>query len=60
MIVFQDIDDLEVFSGNSQGALQGYGYKLLQDGDYGPRFIHFKYVNNFSVHGFPTIDSVAY
>lgn len=60
MIVFQDTDDLEVFSGNSQGALQGYGYKLLQDGDYGPRFIRFKYVNNFSVHGFPTIDSVAY
>lgn len=60
MIVFQDTDDLEVFSGNSEGALQGYGYKLLQDGNYGPRFFRFKYVTNFSVHGFATIDSAAY
>lgn len=60
MIVFQDTKDLEVFSGNSNGALQGYGYKLLQDGNYGPRFFHFKYVTSFSVHGFAAINSVAY
>lgn len=60
MIVFQDSNDLEVFSGNSKGALQGYGYKLLQDGNYGPRFFRFKYVNNSSVHAFATIDSVSY
>lgn len=60
LIVFQDTNDLEVFSGNSMGALQGYGYKLLQDGNYGPRFFRFKYVTNFSVHGFATIDSAAY
>ena len=35
MILIQDISDFEFFSGNSKGAIQGYGYEYLEKGDYG-------------------------
>ncbi|KAF4536996.1 Rhamnogalacturonase b protein [Lasiodiplodia theobromae] len=60
MISFRDCTDFEFFSGNSQGALQGYGYKLLQNGEYGARFLRFTDVSNFSVHGFAMVDSASY
>lgn len=60
MINIRNCADFELFSGNSKGALQGYGYEMLQNGDYGPRFFRIQDVTNFSVHGFAAIDSAAY
>lgn len=60
MILVRDADDFEFFSGNSKGAMQGYGYEYLQSGDYGVRFFRFQDVTNFSVHGFAAIDSPSY
>lgn len=60
MISFQGCDDLEIFSGNSKGAIQGFGYQFLSQGTYGPRFIRLTDVTNFSMHGFDLIDSPSY
>ncbi|POS68797.1 murein transglycosylase [Diaporthe helianthi] len=60
MISFQSCDDLEVFSGNSKGAIQGFGYQSLSQGNYGPRFIRLTDVTNFSMHGFALVDSPSY
>lgn len=60
MIAFRSVDDLEFFSGTSKGAIQGFGYKYLQNGEYGPRFFRFQDISNFSVHGFAAIDSASY
>lgn len=60
MISIDDCDDLEFFSGNSKGAMQGYGYQLISEGDYGARFIRFTNVNNYSIHGIALVDSASY
>lgn len=60
MISFQSCDDLEIFSGNSKGAIQGFGYQFLSQGNYGPRFMRLTDVTNFSMHGFALIDSASY
>lgn len=56
----RSVSDFEFFSGNSKGAFQGYGYKLLSQGTYGPRFLRVQDVENFSVHGFALVDSASY
>ncbi|GME25887.1 Rhamnogalacturonase b protein [Neofusicoccum parvum] len=60
MISVNHCTDFELFSGNSEGALQGYGYKLLQNGEYGARFLRLTDVENFSVHGIALVDSASY
>lgn len=58
--LIRDCEDFEFFSGNSKGAIQGYGYRYLKDGKYGARLFRFQNVKDFSVHGFAAIDSPAY
>ncbi|KAJ5614705.1 pectin lyase-like protein [Penicillium herquei] len=60
MLSFRNCQDFEFFSGNSKGALQGYGYEYLADGDYGPRMMRFQDMGNFSIHGIALIDSPSY
>ncbi|KAI9688333.1 MAG: hypothetical protein M1822_001281 [Bathelium mastoideum] len=52
--------DFEFFSGNSKGAIQGYGYEYIENGTYGTRLLRFTNVNHFSVHGFALVDSPSY
>lgn len=60
MIAISHTSDFEFFSGNSKGALQGYGYKVIPTGSFGARFIRLTSVDNFSVHGFAQVDSASY
>lgn len=60
MIAIQGVTDFEFFSGNSKGAMQGYGYEFISQGTYGPRFIRFTDVTDFSMHGFALVDSASY
>lgn len=60
MIAISNTDDFEFFSGNSKGALQGYGYQFISKGTYGPRFIRFTGVSNFALHGIALVDSASY
>ncbi|KIM94056.1 glycoside hydrolase family 28 protein [Oidiodendron maius Zn] len=60
MININNCKDFEFFSGNSKGAMQGYGYEFIEKGTYGPRLIRFTDVTDFSFHGIALIDSPAY
>lgn len=60
MIVISDSSDFELFSGTSKGAMQGYGYKLISQGEYGPRFLRLENVENFSLHGIAFVDPASY
>lgn len=60
MISVRGCSDFELFSGNSKGAVQGYGYEYLEDGNYGERLFRIQEVDNFSVHGIAAIDSPSY
>ncbi|CRG92059.1 hypothetical protein PISL3812_09114 [Talaromyces islandicus] len=60
MVIVKGCSDFEFFSGNSKGAIQGYGYEYLRDGKYGERLFRFEDLEDFSVHGIAAIDSPAY
>ncbi|PYH70896.1 rhamnogalacturonase A precursor [Aspergillus vadensis CBS 113365] len=60
MILIRDCNDFEFFSGNSRGAIQGFGYEYLQNDTYGERLLRIQEVSNFSVHGFALVDSPSY
>ncbi|RDW91744.1 hypothetical protein BP5796_01138 [Coleophoma crateriformis] len=60
MFTFTNVNDFELFSGNSKGALQGYGYQYLSTGTYGVRMMRLVGVTNFSVHGIAFVDSPSY
>ncbi|KAK6537120.1 hypothetical protein TWF694_011319 [Orbilia ellipsospora] len=60
MIAIQDCQDFEFFSGNSKGAMQGYGYQYISQGEYGARFLRFTNVVDFSFHGIALVDSPSY
>ncbi|RAH51972.1 rhamnogalacturonase A precursor [Aspergillus piperis CBS 112811] len=60
MILIRDCNDFELFSGNSRGAIQGFGYEYLQNETYGERLLRIQEVSNFSVHGFALVDSPSY
>lgn len=60
MIGIKATTDFEFFSGNSKGAIQGYGYEYLSFGNYGARFIRFTNVDHFSIHGIALVDSPSY
>ncbi|KAF0318186.1 putative rhamnogalacturonase B [Colletotrichum sp. SAR11_59] len=62
MIIVQKSTDVEFYSGNSKGAMQGYGYEFHKQGKgvYGPRLLRFVSVTNFSVHDIALVDSPAF
>lgn len=60
MILIENGNDVEFFSGNSQGAIQGYGYQYISQGEYGTRLMRVQNTENFSVHGFALVDSPSY
>lgn len=60
MILIENGDDVEFFSGNSEGAIQGYGYEYIENGDYGIRLMRVQDTENFSIHGFALVDSPSY
>ncbi|KAH8646097.1 pectin lyase fold/virulence factor [Xylariales sp. PMI_506] len=60
MIVIEDSTDFELYSSNGGGAIQGYGYEFLKNGEYGPRLIRLISVNQFSIHDIRLVDSPAF
>lgn len=60
ILTIENSSDVEWFSGNSRGAIQGYGYEYLSDGEYGIRLARFTSVSDFSIHGMAWVDSPAY
>lgn len=52
--------DIEIFSNNSAGAIQGYGYLFHEQDEYGPRILRLNNVTDFSVHDLILVDSPAY
>jgi rhamnogalacturonan hydrolase len=60
MFTFRNLKNFELFSGNSEGAFQGYGYEYLENGDYGARMFRFEDMTDFSMHGLTLVDSPAY
>lgn len=60
MIGISGTSDFEFFSGNSKGAIQGYGYTYISQGLFGARFIRLTNVSNFSMHGIALVDSASY
>nr|XP_036588208.1 rhamnogalacturonase a [Colletotrichum truncatum]KAF6799349.1 rhamnogalacturonase a [Colletotrichum truncatum] len=62
MIIVQKSTDVEFYSGNSKGAMQGYGYQFHKQGKgvYGPRLLRFVSVTDFSVHDIALVDSPAF
>jgi rhamnogalacturonan hydrolase len=60
MIWIAESTDVEIFSGNSEGAFQGYGYQYYRDGEYGDRFMRLVNLEHFSLHGIAFVDSPSY
>lgn len=60
MIFIEHTTDFELYSANSAGAVQGYGYQFLEDGTYGPRILRLYEVTDFSVHDIALVDSPAF
>ncbi|PSR93629.1 glycoside hydrolase family 28 protein [Coniella lustricola] len=57
MIYIENTSDFEFYSANSAGAIQGYGYQFLEDGEYGPRILRLYKVVDFSIHDIALVDS---
>ncbi|KAK5651605.1 hypothetical protein OQA88_11878 [Cercophora sp. LCS_1] len=60
MISVQSTDDFEFYSGNSKGAVQGYGWEFHKENKYGPRILRLTKVTDFSVHDLALVDSPAF
>lgn len=61
MIFIEHTSDFELFSSNSKGAVQGYGYEFHKDGSLsGPRILRLYEVTNFSVHDLILVDAPAF
>ncbi|VUC26106.1 unnamed protein product [Clonostachys rosea] len=60
MILIRDSTDIEIYSANSKGAIQGYGYEFHKQGGYGPRIMRLYHVSNFSIHDITLVDSPAF
>ncbi|EPE07018.1 glycoside hydrolase family 28 protein [Ophiostoma piceae UAMH 11346] len=60
MFFIEHTTDFEFYSGNSKGAIQGYGYQFHSKDTYGPRLLRLYKVTNFSVHGIALVDSPAF
>ncbi|SPQ24359.1 cdeb85d4-6c24-486b-9e91-ce472c9b660c [Thermothielavioides terrestris] len=58
MISVSSTTDFEFYSGNSKGAIQGYGYLLNANGaNSGPRLVRLTQVTNFSFHDIALVDA---
>lgn len=60
MIAIESSTDFEFYSSNGEGAIQGYGYKFLETGVYGPRLLRLTDVTSFAVHDIALVDSPAF
>ncbi|PYI30572.1 pectin lyase-like protein [Aspergillus indologenus CBS 114.80] len=60
ILTMENSSDVEWFSGTSSGAIQGYGYEYLADGNYGIRLARFVNVTDFSIYGMAWVDSPSY
>ncbi|KAJ9133869.1 Rhamnogalacturonase A [Pleurostoma richardsiae] len=60
MFMIEHTTDFELFSANSKGAIQGYGYQFHTNGEYGPRILRLYEVTDFSVHDLALVDSPAF
>ncbi|KAJ5392486.1 Rhamnogalacturonase A [Penicillium cosmopolitanum] len=61
MIFIEHTSDFELFSSNSKGAVQGYGYEFHKDGSLsGPRILRLYEVTDFSVHDLILVDAPAF
>ncbi|KAK7429481.1 hypothetical protein QQZ08_004073 [Neonectria magnoliae] len=60
MLFFQHMNDFELYSSNSKGAIQGYGYEFHEKNEYGPRILRLYDVKGFSVHDIALVDSPAF
>ncbi|KAL3470353.1 pectin lyase fold/virulence factor [Aspergillus californicus] len=60
MFSFRNCKNFELFSGNSEGAFQGYGWEYLKDETYGARMFRFEEIENMALHGLTLVDSPEY
>lgn len=61
MIFIEHTSDFELFSSNSKGAIQGYGYEFHKEGSLsGPRLVRLYDVSDFSVHDLILVDAPAF
>lgn len=60
MIAIENSDNFEFYSSNGKGAIQGFGYQFLEQGEYGPRLLRLQDVTSFSVHDIALVDSPAF
>ncbi|KAJ4213282.1 hypothetical protein NW759_011124 [Fusarium solani] len=60
MLFFQHMQDFEMYSSNSKGAIQGYGYEFHKNDEYGPRILRFYDVKGFSIHDVALVDAPAF
>ncbi|RSL72937.1 hypothetical protein CEP53_000967 [Fusarium sp. AF-6] len=60
MLFFQHMEDFEMYSSNSKGAIQGYGYEFHKNDEYGPRILRFYDVKGFSIHDVALVDAPAF
>ncbi|KAJ5620186.1 extracellular rhamnogalacturonase [Penicillium lagena] len=60
MIYIEHSTDFEIYSSRGEGAIQGYGYEFLSQGEYGPRLLRLYDVTNFAIHDIALVDSPAF
>ncbi|POS71625.1 murein transglycosylase [Diaporthe helianthi] len=61
MIAIQHSKDIEVFSSNGKGIIQGYGYKIHKTGSIsGARLLRVERTSGFSIHDLRLVDSPAF
>ncbi|KAF4439128.1 murein transglycosylase [Fusarium acutatum] len=56
MFMFKHLEDFELYSSTSKGAIQGYGYEFHKKDEYGPRILRFADVKSFSIHDVALVD----
>ncbi|KAK2595694.1 hypothetical protein N8I77_013719 [Diaporthe amygdali] len=61
MIAIQNSNDIEFFSSDGSGVMQGYGYEIHKSGSLsGARLLRVIKTNNFSVHDLRFVDAPAF
>ncbi|KAF4998786.1 hypothetical protein FDECE_11714 [Fusarium decemcellulare] len=60
MLFFQHMEDFELYSSTSKGAVQGYGYEFHKNDEYGPRILRFYDIRSFSIHDVALVDAPAF
>ncbi|KAF4984880.1 hypothetical protein FZEAL_33 [Fusarium zealandicum] len=60
MLFFQHMENFELYSSTSKGAIQGYGYEFHKKNQYGPRILRFYDLKGFSIHDIALVDAPAF